>query len=98
MAESKFQTDLIREIKAIFTGCIVLKNDANYIQGFPDLLVLHQDKWAALEVKASKTAKQRPNQRYYVDYLNEMSYAAFVSPENKDEILDDLQHTFTASR
>ncbi|WP_300899384.1 hypothetical protein [Turicimonas muris] len=94
--EGDFQTKLIHEIKDRFEGVIVLKNDPNYIQGIPDLLVLYKDKWAALECKRSKDAKKQPNQDYYVGYLGEMSYASFVYPENKEEVLDELQQTFRA--
>lgn len=52
--ESEFQGSLIKKIKQRFPGCLVLKNDPTYIQGIPDLLILHNDKWAALECKKSK--------------------------------------------
>ena len=94
MSESKFQSQLIRELKLLFEGCVILKNDPSYLQGIPDILILYKNKWAMLEVKASIYSKVQPNQVYYVDLLNEMSYAAFVSPENKEEILDELQLTF----
>ena len=96
--ESTFQHNLIKNIENMFPGCIVLKNDANYIQGFPDLLILYQDKWAALECKRSSSASHQPNQEYYVDVLNEMSYARFIFPENKDEILNELQQAFRPRR
>ena len=96
--ESKFQAELIMELKDIFKGCMVLKNDANYIQGFPDLLVLYKNKWAALEVKRDGKASRQPNQEYYVDILEDMSYAAFIHPGNKEEILDELQRTFSSRR
>lgn len=89
--ESAFQADLIKEIKKIFPNCIVLKTDPTYIQGFPDLLVLNNDKWASLEVKRSANASKRPNQEYYVNKMNDMSYAAFVYPENKEMVLDEIQ-------
>ena len=91
MKESKFQSKLIRELKDRFPGCVVLKNDPNYIQGFPDLTVLYGSKWACLEVKRESKAKRRPNQEFYIRRLNKMSFAAFVSPENKEEVLDGLQ-------
>ena len=94
MLESKFQAGLIKELKTRFPGCMVLKNDASYIQGVPDLLVLNNDKWAALECKKSKNAKHQPNQDYYVDKMNEMSYAAYICPENKEDILNELQQSF----
>lgn len=92
--ESDFQSKLIKDIKVLFPGCVVLKNDPNYIQGIPDLLVLYRDQWAMLECKRSKNSSHRPNQNYYVDILDEMSYAAFVYPENREDILNELQQTF----
>lgn len=98
MRESDYQRLVIEELQARFPGCIVIKNDANYIQGFPDLLILWHDLWAALEVKANPDASERPNQRYYVDLLNNMSFAAFIYPENQEEVLDALQYTFQPRR
>lgn len=94
MKESKFQHDLIKKIKDRFPGSIVLKNDANYIQGIPDLTVLYKDKWATLECKNKKEASHRPNQDYYVEKMNEMSFSAFVCPENEESVLTDLDHLF----
>lgn len=98
MLENKFQSKLIKELKKEFPGCMVLKNDPTYIQGVPDLLVLYKDRWAGLEVKRSAKAKHQPNQDYYVDKMNEMSYSNFVYPENKEEILNDLRTTFETNR
>lgn len=89
--ESKFQENLVKELKTIFPDSIVLKNDPNYIQGFPDITVLNGNKWAALECKRSDSESHQPLQDYYVDLLNNMSYAAFVYPENKEVILDEIQ-------
>ena len=94
MRENKFQSNLIRELKVRFPGCIILKNDPNYIQGFPDLTILWNERWAVLECKASKDSPRRPNQEYYVDLLNSMSFSDFIYPENKQEVLDDLERTF----
>lgn len=92
--ENKFQAKLIKEIKNEFPGCIVLKNDPTYIQGVPDLLVLHNNKWASLEVKKDAKAHKQPNQEYYVGQMNEMSFARFVCPENKDEVMNELNFHF----
>lgn len=92
--ESVFQHELITEIKRRFPGSIVLKNDCTYIQGVPDLIVLHNDKWAALECKRSAASAHRPNQDYYVSLMNGMSYAAFIFPENREEVLNELQSAF----
>jgi hypothetical protein len=94
--ESGFQTKLIREIKDMFPGCIVMKNDSSYIQGIPDLLVLYKNRWASLECKKSEKAKRQPNQEYYIRQMDEMSFARFVCPENKEEVLNELQQTFKA--
>lgn len=98
MRENKFQARLIKEIKELFPGCIVLKNDPNYIQGIPDLLILFKDKWRSLECKRSLKAKKQSNQKYYVDLMNKMSFSAFISPENKKEVLHDLGKAFGLDR
>lgn len=92
--ESAFQKGLINDLKKRFPGCMVLKNDPNYIQGIPDLLVLYEGRWAALECKKAKQASHQPNQDYYVERMNEMSFSRFVYPENKEIILDELQQSF----
>ncbi len=92
--ENKFQSDLIKEIKSLFDGCIVTKLDSSHIQGIPDLLILYKDKWATLECKRDSGAKRRPNQTYYVDLMDKMSFSRFICPENKKEVLNDLQQTF----
>ena len=94
--ECTFQAALITEIKKRFAGAFVLKNDSSYVQGIPDITILYNDKWAMLEVKKSKTAMAQPNQDYYINKLNEMSYAAFIFPENKEEILHELEHILRA--
>lgn len=91
--ESGFQDRLIEKLENLFPGCMVFKMDQ--IQGIPDLLVLYKDKWASLECKRSARAKRQPNQEYYVGKMNEMSFSRFVSPENKEEVLDELQQIFT---
>ena len=91
MLENKFQSDLIKEIENRFPGWLIMKNDPNYIQGIPDLLILYKDKWASLECKKSEKSKHRPNQDYYVEKMNDMSFSAFIFPENKEEVLNDLE-------
>lgn len=98
MLENKFQSDLIKTIYRLLPGCIVFKMDPKYIQGFPDILILYENKWAALECKKSKTATHRPNQDYYVELLNKMSFASFIYPENKEEVLNELERSFGVNR
>ena len=92
--ERDFQSKLIVELKQLFQGCIVMKLDSNYIQGIPDLLILFNNRWASLECKKSASAKKRPNQEYYVRTMNEMSFSRFIYPENKEEVLNELQQAF----
>ena len=94
MLESKFQANLVKELKRLFKGCIVMKNDSSYIQGIPDLLILYNNKWAALECKKTARASKRPNPDYYIGLMDKMSFAKFISPENKEEVLHALQQAF----
>lgn len=90
--ESGFQDRLVQSLKDRFPGCMVFKMDQ--IQGIPDLLVLYKDKWASLECKKTAGAKKRPNQEYYVGKMDEMSFSRFVYPENKEEVLNELEQAF----
>ncbi len=96
--ENKFQSDLISELKGMFPGCLVLKNDPNYIQGIPDLSIMYNDRWAMLEVKRSEHEPRQPNQKYYIKKARQMSYASFIYPENKEEVLNELQQAFRTKR
>lgn len=95
MLERNFQRDLIKELKLIFPGCIVLKNDSSYQQGIPDLSIFFRDKWATLECKKGPDESQQPNQEYFVEKMNEMSFSRFIYPENKEEVLNDLRKKFS---
>lgn len=94
MLENKFQANLIKKIKKDYPGCLVLKNDPTYIQGIPDLLILYKNKWAALECKKNSKARHQPNQNYYVEQMNKMSFSSFIYPENEEEVLSELKHRF----
>lgn len=94
MLENKFKTKLVKEIKERFPGSMVVHLDPTECQGIPDLLVLYENKWAALEGKKDAKSSHRPNQDYYVEKMNGMSYASFIYPENKEEVLNELQQAF----
>lgn len=96
MRESQYQAKLIAELERRFPGCVILKNDPTYLQGIPDLAIFYGNQWAMLEVKASAKAAIQPNQPYWVETLNEMSYAAFIDPSNEEEVLRGLEQAFTA--
>lgn len=94
MKESQFQKKLINKLKIIFPDCVIMKQDAKYNQGIPDLVIFYKEKYAMLEVKQSATANHQPNQDYYIQKFNNWSYASFVYPENLDVVLKDLQEVF----
>ena len=94
MLENRFKTNLIKELERRFPGCIITHLDPNEIQGIPDLLILYKNKWAALEGKKDIKASARPNQEYYVELMNEMSYASFIYPENEEVVLNELSQVF----
>lgn len=98
MRESAFERRLIRRIESMFPGCVILKNNANLIQGIPDRLILWQKHWAMLEVKRSANEPFQPNQEYYLDMFHEMSFAGCIYPENEEEVLSALQSAFTTPR
>lgn len=90
--ESGFQDRLCSDLKKLFPGCKTFKMDQ--FQGCPDILVLYRDKWAMLECKKSANAKRQPNQEYYVGVFDRMSFSRFIYPENKEEVLRELQQAF----
>lgn len=96
--ESKFEHELIEELIKQYPGAVILKNDSSFFQGIPDRLILYYDRWAAFEVKAYERARHRQNQDYYVNLFNEMSYASFVYPENKERFLHELQQALRPTR
>jgi hypothetical protein len=98
MLESIYQGKLIKKLERMFPGIIILKNDSDLRQGIPDLILLYNDRWAALEVKAYKDAPTQPNQFWYITKMDEMSYAEFIYPENEVEVFSDLHETFRTRR
>lgn len=98
MTENQYQPKLIKRLEKMFPGCLIMKTDSSYLQGMPDLIILWRDYWASLEVKATRSASSQPNQDYYIQQLNEMSFAAYIFPENEEEVLNALQQAFKPPR
>jgi hypothetical protein len=96
VTEAAFQGQLIRKLKNLFPGCVVLKNDPQYQQGILDLTVLWGPFWGMLEVKAARDSRRRPNQDYFVELLDDMSFAAYIYPDNEEEVLSALQEAFAS--
>lgn len=94
-----FKTQLIKELESRFPDCVIFHQDPSAThQGIPDLLILHKGRWAMLETKGAPRSKRQPNQEYWVDFYNEIGFAAFIYPENEGEVLDALQQTFISRR
>ncbi|WKW86873.1 VRR-Nuc domain protein [Gordonia phage Conley] len=97
MRESAYQAGLIRKLRKLYPEAIIMKNDSGYIQGIPDLTILHEDRWATLEVKAKQPSTEQAfeaNQEWYIEKMNSMSYSACIYPENEKDVLDGLQQAF----
>lgn len=90
--EKDFQKDFIHKIKTLLPNSIAIKNDANYLQGFPDWTVIDGPRVYVFEAKAFKKANRQPNQEYYINAINAAGgFARFVYPENMQEVLDEIQ-------
>ena len=96
MTEAQYQNKLIKKIKKLFPGCVVMKNDSAYQQGFPDWTIFFGEKWATLEVKKDEDASTQPNQEHFVSRLNTMSFSAFIFPENEEDILREMERAFSS--
>jgi hypothetical protein len=94
--ETDFQTGLKKDIRRLLPGCYVFKIDG--LQGVPDLLILFNDRWALLEVKRDAQAPYQPNQEWYIEQFNKMSFSSVIFPENKEVVLNALQQAFTSRR
>lgn len=98
MLESTFKTKLIEELMIMFPEAIIIHLDPTEMQGIPDILILYKTMWASLEGKKNKNSSHQPNQDYYVSLMNDMSFSAFIYPENKEEVLYALQRAFRIKR
>lgn len=95
-SEGTYQRALKKKIRKLLPGAYVLKNDPDWLQGFPDLTILYNNRWAVLEVKKSENERFQPNQEYYVEDLNNLSYSSVIFPENEKEVLHELQRALGA--
>ena len=98
MRESEFEFHVVKRLERSFPGAINLKIFPGYIQGFPDRIVLWNDRWAAYEVKKHQNAHKQPNQDYYINLLDRMSFGAYVYPENEEDFFNEIQRAFESIR
>lgn len=97
-SETVYRRELIKKIERRLPGCFITKNDPSENQGIPDILILFRNMWGMLEIKMFEDAPKQPNQPYYVEKFNEMSFASFINPQNEDQVLNDLQFSFGVGR
>lgn len=91
LTENKYQAKLIKRIQDIYPEAIILKNDANYLQGIPDWTILYKKRWVMFDVKKDANAVYQPNQEWYLNYADEQGYfGSFVYPENEQDFLEKL--------
>jgi len=98
VSETKYQTELIKKLKKMFPGCEIIRGDSGYQQGLPDLFILYGSYWASLEVKLGPKVNVQPNQDYYIQKFDNMSFGAYIYPENEEEVLGALQQAFKSPR
>lgn len=98
MNEAYYQNKLVKKLEKLFPDCFIIKNDPAENQGLPDILILFRHQWAMLEVKISAKANTQPNQEYYIDMFDEMSFASFINPQNEERVLNDLQLALGVTR
>lgn len=96
MTEAQYQKFVLGKLEGLFPDCVLMKNDSSYLQGIPDWTLLWGSCWAMLEIKKSLSSRRQPNQEYYVEKLNSMSFAAFICPENEEAVLNELQTAFAS--
>lgn len=93
--EADFKSKLYKEIRNKFPGTEVIPNDAGYLQGFPDATVyLPNGKYVLLEGKRTENSARQPNQDYYVNDSPLSPNAMFVYPENKKEVLKEIERRY----
>lgn len=96
MLEADYQAGLVKRLEERFPGCVLLKNDSAYQQGMLDWTLLWKNNWAALEVKRGQNSTLQPNQQFFVEKLDDMSFAAVITPDNEEEVLVALEQAFAS--
>ena len=69
-----------------------MKNDARYLQGIPDFVILYHNVWVLIEFKKQKDSRYRPNQEYYLDLAKQWSFAYTIHKDNWSFVKANLFH------
>lgn len=90
--EREYQPKVIARLQREYPSGIVMKNDAGYRQGYPDLIFTY-GKTIHLETKRDSSASFRPNQTYYINLINAQGgFARSIRPENEEEIFEEIHN------
>ena len=94
-SESTFRTGFIKKLKKLSPDIYVEYADPKKINGIPDLIIFCREKYARIETKKSTNASKRLHQEYYINLFKSQGvYATFLSPENEEEVLNELRRYF----
>ena len=95
MSEATFRTKWLNKFKKLSPDIFIEFADPKRKNGIPDVIIFYKKKYARLETKRSKNASKRLHQQYYIDYFNSQGiYAAFLTPENQEEVYNALRRYF----
>lgn len=95
MLESKFKEKFFEEFKAKVPQTGILYKASFSKRSYPDVVLLGPNgRWAVLEFKRAEKAARRIHQALHIEILSEMGYARFVSPENSEEVIRELEAYF----
>ena len=89
--ETKFKKMFKKKLKRLYPECIIVEADPTYFWSVPDVYFFLGSFWAALEFKRTEGSSRRPNQEYWVEVLDKMSFARFVYPGVEEEVLSELE-------
>lgn len=85
--EAKLQSQITKFLREKGAYVITTKSGPGTPTGCPDIIFLFEGAWAAIECKASKTARYQPGQKATLKRLDEWSGFVFVAyPDNWPEI------------
>lgn len=89
--ESSYQNYLVQHLENLYPDALVMKNDPNYRQGIPDIIVLIGSTYGIFEVKRSSNEHHQPNQDWYVNHICDCGgFASFIYPENETQVLESF--------
>lgn len=92
--EREFEKDFMEDLDEVLPNGHWIKGNSQMQQGIPDRMFLHGEHWAMLEFKRETDSAKQENQDWFIEKFNNMSYAKIVTPENAQEVIDEIQATF----